>query len=77
VVAVEEARFLPLGNLVDVLSEGSASVEVQGMADPQDCTDGFGEVFCARPAAFLQPALRTTTSGRVLTDPQPVRRGLD
>lgn len=77
VVAIEEARFPQLDQVVDVLAKGSARVDVDVVAVPNDCTDGFGEAFFARPEAFLQPKIRAATSGLVLTDPGTVQRGLD
>lgn len=77
VVAVEEARFPPVDEVVDVLSEGGATVEVDVVAVPRDCVDGFGEAFFARPEAFLRPEVCAATSALVLCDPDAVRRGLD
>lgn len=77
VVAVEEARFPTLEQVVDTLAPGSVDVRVDVVSVPKDCTDGFGEAFYARPEAFLQPAVRAATSGLVLTDPVAVQRGVD
>ena len=76
VVAVEEARFPRLDQVIDTLTPGSSEVRVDAVAVPKDCSDGFGEAFFARPEAFLQPEIRAATSGLVLTDPQAVHRGL-
>ena len=76
VVPVEEARFPPLDQIVDGLTPGSAEVRVDVVAVPQDCSDGFGEAFFARPEAFLQPEVRAATSGLVMTDPDAVRTGI-
>lgn len=76
VVAVEEARFPPIDDVVDALAEGSTTVEVDVVAVPRDCVDGFGEAFFARPEAFLRPEVLSATSALVLTDPDAVRRGL-
>jgi hypothetical protein len=77
VVAVEEARFPRLDQVINALAPGSAEVRVDVVAVPKDCSDGFGEAYFARPEAFLQPEVRAATSGLVLTDPQAVQRGLD
>jgi SAM-dependent methyltransferase len=77
VVAVEEARFPRLDQVIDTLTPGSAEVRVDAVAVRRDCSDGFGEAFFARPEAFLQPEVRAATSGLVLTDPEAVQRGLD
>jgi SAM-dependent methyltransferase len=77
VVAVEEARFPRLDQVIDILAAGSAEVCVDVVAVPKDCTDGFGEAFYARPEVFLDATVRAFTSGLVLTDPAAVQRGLD
>jgi hypothetical protein len=77
VVAVEEARFPRLDQVVGILAAGSAEVCVDVVAVPKDCTDGFGEAFYARPEVFLDATVRAFTSGLVLTDPAAVQRGLD
>ena len=77
VVAVEEARFPRLDQIIDALAPGSTEVRVDVVAVPKDCSDGFGEAFFARPEAFLQPEVRAATSGLVLTDPEVVKRGLN
>ena len=77
VVAVEEARFPPVDAVVEALTEGSAQVEVDVVDVPNDCVDGFGEAFFARPEAFLDPGVRSATSGLVLTDQAAVRRGVE
>ncbi|SDS38637.1 Methyltransferase domain-containing protein [Friedmanniella luteola] len=77
VVAIERARFPALDQVVAALGEGSATVSVDVVPVPRDCTDGFGEAFWARPEAFLRPEVLAGTSGLVLTDPGAVRRGLD
>jgi SAM-dependent methyltransferase len=77
VVAVEEARFPSIDDVVDALAGGSTQVEVDVVAVPADCVDGFGEAFFARPEAFLDPQVRGATSGLVLTDQEAVRRGVE
>ncbi|GAA1436946.1 methyltransferase domain-containing protein [Microlunatus lacustris] len=77
VVAVEEARFPKLEQVISALTPGSAEVRVDVVPVPRDCTDGFGEAFYARPEAFLDPVVRAATSGLVLTDSGAVQRGLD
>ena len=77
VVAVEQARFPSIDQVVSILEPGSSEVRVDVVAVPRDCTDGFGEAFYARPEAFLDPQVRAATSGLVLTDPAAVRRGMD
>lgn len=77
VVALEKARFPHLDDVVDALAPGSTKVEVDVVAVPHDCSDGFGEAFFARPEAFLEPQVRAATSGLVLTGPEAMQRGLD
>lgn len=77
VVAVEEARFPAVARVIDALAQGSVKVRVAVVPVPRDCTDGFGEAFYARPEAFLNPEIRASTSGLVLTSPGAVQRGLD
>jgi hypothetical protein len=77
VVAVEEARFPTLDQVTGTLAQGSAEVRVEAVPVPRDCSDGFGEAFYGRPEAFLEPKVRTATSGLVLTDQGAVQRGLD
>jgi len=47
------------------------------VAVPEDCSDGFGEAFYARPEAFLDTTVRGFTSGLALTDPAAVSAGVD
>jgi hypothetical protein len=63
--------------VTDLLASANTEVQVDLVAVPRDCTDGFGEAFYGRPEAFLQPEVRAFTSGLVLTDPDEVQRGLD
>jgi SAM-dependent methyltransferase len=43
---------------------------------PHDCRDGFLGAFWRRPAAYLDPLVRSAMSGFSLLDPEHVRRGL-
>jgi hypothetical protein len=77
VVEVEVTRFPPIELIVRVLGGEGWEVQVAPVPVPNDCTDGFGEAFYARPEAFLDPAIRAATSGLVLSPPAAVKRGIE
>lgn len=77
VVALDETRFPTIDRVVDVLSADGATVQVDLVAIPRDCVDGFGEAFWARPEAYLRAEVRAATSGFVLADQAAVQRGVE
>jgi SAM-dependent methyltransferase len=76
VVETECSRFPTISGVVDVLG-GPARVEVQPVAVPLDCVDGFGEAYYGRPEAFLEADVRQAQSGFMKTDQAAVLRGVE
>lgn len=74
VIAVEHTRFPGLAHVAGVLG---GSVETSVVPIALDCVDGFGEAYYGRPEAFLDPAVRLSTSAWGLADPAAVERGVE
>lgn len=62
ILDVELAAFGPIEDTCAVLGESGASVRVEAVPIPADCTDGFIEGWFARPEALLDPAVRRAQS---------------
>ena len=58
-VEVERNRYGSIRSITDVLG---GNCQIQPVAVPVDCSDGFQVAFYARPEAFLQPAVRKSQS---------------
>lgn len=50
-------------------------VRVQTVLVSRDCVDGFGAAFCARPEAYLDPAVQAGTSWMALLPTAVLERG--
>jgi SAM-dependent methyltransferase len=58
-VEVERTRY---GNIDSITRALGGNCEIQRIAVPRDCTDGFQVAFYARPEAFLQKEVRKSQS---------------
>lgn len=76
-LANEARRVGPLQRLVAGLQAGGREVVVSPLPVACDCTDGFLEAYCARPEAFLDPAVRAGQSAWDRLEPGVVACGLD
>jgi hypothetical protein len=70
----ERRRYPSIQHIREVLGGTST---VTPVPVPIDCTDGFTEAFYARPAMFLDPAVRASQSAWGFTDPAAVGRGIE
>lgn len=59
VIDVERRRYPTMDTLMDALG---GRCEIQPIAIPLDCIDGFQEAYYGRPEAFLNPAVRKAQS---------------
>jgi SAM-dependent methyltransferase len=73
VIAKERLRYPSLEHVCAVLG-GHARVEA--VAIPQDCVDGWGEAFYARPERFLDPGVRLAQSAWGLVGETEVARSV-
>ncbi|MDL9948157.1 class I SAM-dependent methyltransferase [Gordonia sp. ABSL11-1] len=74
--AVTDARVaVPLDALAAMLP--GASLRVQPVPIPHDCTDGFGAAYWRRPHAYLDPRVRAGISMLATTDPAELAPGLE
>lgn len=64
---------VPMDHLLDLLP---GRVRVDPVLIAPDCSDGFGGAFWARPAAYLDPAVRAGMSLMALTSPAELTPGL-
>ncbi len=55
---ISDALYVPVDQLVELLK----GAEVQTVAVPYDCTDGFGAAYWRRPQAYLDPTVRVGIS---------------
>jgi SAM-dependent methyltransferase len=55
---ISDALYVPVDQLVELLK----GAEVQTVAVPYDCTDGFGAAYWRRPQAYLDPTVRAGIS---------------
>ncbi len=58
-ISIERRRYPAIEKITCSLG---GAVEVQTVAIPIDCVDGFTEAYYARPEAFLDPAVRASQS---------------
>jgi hypothetical protein len=58
-IEVERRRYPAIASIAQQLG---GAVEVETVAIPIDCCDGFTEAFYARPEALLDPAVRRSQS---------------
>jgi SAM-dependent methyltransferase len=70
----ERKRYPSIQHIRDVLGGTST---VTPIPVPADCTDGFTEAFYARPAAFLDPAVRASQSAWGFVAQDAVDRGIE
>ena len=74
----EEAKELPSEQNApseSLLRDHLAVREVQVVAVPHDCLDGFGAAFWARPEQYLDPLVQAGMSWIALLPPEARRRG--
>ncbi len=71
--AAEARRYPAIRHFQAVLGGTST---VTPVPVPVDCTDGFTEAFYARPAMFLDPAVRASQSAWGFISPAVVERGM-
>lgn len=63
-IHVRESRLATLNAIVDALDHPVVTT----LLVPADCTDGFGGAYWQRPAAYLDPDVRSSISGIALLD---------
>lgn len=68
IAALDRQLFRPIEEVVDALGGG----EVQAVAVPHDCTDGFMCAYWRRPEAYLDPRVRGGISTFARMDPAEV-----
>lgn len=73
VLAAEAGRQPALDRVAAALG---GSVNVEPVAVPLDCTDGFVHAFYGRPERLLDPAVRAAQSSWGFGDPAEIRAGL-
>jgi SAM-dependent methyltransferase len=61
IAAVDRELFPPMSAYAEAFGPG-ARVEVEALPVPRDCVDGFLGAYWARPAAYLDPAVRAGIS---------------
>lgn len=74
IIAAERRRYPAIetiGNLI------GATYDVEKVAVPHDCPDGFGEAFYNRPERFLDPAVRKAQSGWGFVSTEDERRAVE
>ncbi len=59
-----------------IADEIGSIVDITTMAVPWDCTDGFLSAYWRRPDAYLDPTVRSWSSGLAQSDPDAIRRGI-
>lgn len=70
-ISIERRRFPAIQAIADALG---GSTDVEAVRIPADCADGFAEAYYARPAAFLDPAVRRSQSAwSFVTDQDQLR----
>jgi SAM-dependent methyltransferase len=70
--AFDDTRAVAIDRLIALL--GGAHIEAVPV--PHDCTDGFGAAFWRRPAAYLDPGVRSGISMLAQTGEDALRPGL-
>jgi SAM-dependent methyltransferase len=70
----ERRRYPTIQHIQEVLGGTST---VTPVPIPVDCTDGFTEAFYARPAMFLDPAVRASQSAWGFVAPEAIERGTE
>jgi SAM-dependent methyltransferase len=73
VAAFDHGRAVPLERLTALLG----AVRIEPVPVPHDCTDGFGAAYWRRPAAYLDPVVRSGISMLAQTSDSALRPGLD
>ena len=58
---IDRRQFPPMSGYGDAFGDG-ARVAVEAVPVPRDCVDGFLGAYWARPAAYLDPAVRASIS---------------
>jgi hypothetical protein len=73
VAAFDRGRAVPLERLTALL----AAARIEPVPVPHDCTDGFGAAYWRRPAAYLDPEVRSGISMLAQTADSALQPGLD
>jgi SAM-dependent methyltransferase len=73
-LALERPRFPPIDQVAAALG---GRTRVERIPTPADCTDGFFEAFWRRPAALLDPAVRSAQSMWAVAGPEREQRIVD
>lgn len=73
-IARERERFPGISTVCASLG---GVCEVEGIAVPNDCLDGFAEAYYGRPEAFLDPDVRSAQSAWGFIDDAATERGMD
>jgi SAM-dependent methyltransferase len=71
-----EAGLACVDEIAAELARHNGHVEVSPVPVPADCTDGFLAAFWRRPQAYLDPAVRASTSGLAVLPPEVVDRAI-
>jgi SAM-dependent methyltransferase len=69
---LEVARALPLDRMAELLG----ATRVETVPVPHDCVDGFGWAYWRRPAAYLDPEVRSCISMLAQLEPGDLQDGL-
>jgi len=72
IAELDRTRNVPLGEIMATLGGGIA----HPLPIPHDCRDGFAGAFWRRPAAYLDPAIRSGISSFALMGQEALNEGL-